>query len=71
MLGGAADGSGRCKDATTLSFTSFLAHNAFSRQFSSRRLSGALRKIDKFFETTATSCSEVSREMSEKHPKFA
>jgi hypothetical protein len=33
MLGGAADGSGRCNDATPLSFTGFLAHNAFSRKF--------------------------------------
>jgi len=41
MFGGAADGSGRCNDATPLSFTGFLAHDAFRRQFSSRRLSGA------------------------------
>jgi hypothetical protein len=33
MLGGAADGSERCNDATALSSTGFLAHNAFSRQF--------------------------------------
>jgi hypothetical protein len=37
MFGGDADGSGRCTDATALSLTGFLAHNAFSRQFSSRR----------------------------------
>jgi hypothetical protein len=29
MFGG-ADGAARCKDATKLSFTGFLAHNAFS-----------------------------------------
>jgi hypothetical protein len=55
MFGG-ADGSGRCNDATTLSLTGFLAHNAFSQKLSSRRFSGALRKIDRFIETTTSSC---------------
>jgi hypothetical protein len=57
-LGGAADGSGCRKDTTALSLTGLLAHNAFSRQFSSRHLSSALSKIDKFIETKASSCSE-------------
>jgi hypothetical protein len=57
MLGGAADGSGRCNDATPLSFTGFLAHNAFGRKFSALIRWSAFDKIDKFIETRVSSCS--------------
>jgi hypothetical protein len=52
MLGGADDGSGRCNDATPLSFTGFLAHNAFGRKFFAPNLWSAVNKIDKFFENS-------------------